>query len=184
MNWLDVALVGFIGFLTWSAWRTGFVRELVVFASTILAVPIAGIFYERMSPKVNPIVDDPELAKMISFVAILAGVFIAGQVAAHMLKRTVTMLNLGAFDKLAGGAFGFIKAVIICQVALIALVVFQKPDITQTIDDSPVAGKLLDAAPAVLTVLPARFDDGVKLFQQASETLNNLPIAQPTPTAR
>ena len=80
MNWLDLFLVAFIGFITWSAWRTGFIREVVSFAAVVLAIPIAGVFYKSMTPKVNPIVDNLDLARMISFSAILLGVIIAGQV--------------------------------------------------------------------------------------------------------
>ncbi len=181
MNWLDIALVAFIGFITWSAWRTGFVRELVSFAATVLAIPIAGVFYKQMTPKVNPIVDNPDLARMISFAAILLGVIIAGQVAGHLLKRTVAMLNLGAVDRLSGAAFGFLKAVIICQVVLIALVVFQKPDLSDTINGSPVAGKLLDTTPVILAVLPSLFDNGVHTFQKAYDQINSLPVPVPTP---
>lgn len=176
MNWLDVVLVAFIAFITWSAWKTGFIRELVSFAATILAIPIAGVFYKQMTPKVNPIVDNQALASMISFAAILIGVIIAGQVAGHLLKRTASMLNLGAVDRLAGAGFGFLKAVVICQVALIALVVFQKPDLSSSINGSPVAGKLLDTTPAVLAVLPSVFDNGVKAFQKAYNEINSLPI--------
>ena len=49
-----------------------------------------------------------------------AGVLIAGQVASHLLRTTAEALNLGQVDKIAGGAFGFLKGVLICQVILIA----------------------------------------------------------------
>lgn len=172
-----------MGFVTWSAWRTGFIREVVSFAATVLAIPIAGVFYKQMTPKVNPIVDNLDLARMISFAAILLGVIIAGQVAGHLLKRTVSILNLGVVDRLAGAGFGFLKAAIICQVVLVALVVFQKPDISDAIDGSPVAGKLIDTTPAILAVLPAAFDNGVKGFQKAYSQINRLPIPTPTPAA-
>ena len=108
---------------------------------------------------------------------------LAGQVGGHLMKRTASMLNLGAFDRLAGAALGFLKAVIICQVVLIALVVFQKPDLSTTIDGSPVAGKLLDTAPAVLTVLPSTFDHGVEAFQKVAAIINGLPGGRPAPAA-
>jgi len=181
VNWLDVVLVAFIGFITWSGWRTGFIREVVSFAATVLAIPIAGVFYKQMTPKVNPIVDNLDLARMISFAAILIGVIVAGQVAGHLLKRTVSLLNLGVVDRAAGAGFGFLKAVIICQVALVALVVFQKPDLSDSINGSLVAGKLIDTTPAILTVLPSAFDNGVQAFQKAYDTINSLPIPTPTP---
>lgn len=182
MNWLDIALVAAIAFVTWRAYVNGFIRELVSLSVAFLAIPIAGIFYGDMFPKVKPIVDNDNLARLVSFLAILIGVIVAGQVAAHLLKRTVAMLNLGALDHVAGGAFGFAKAVLIAQVVLIALVVFPKPDIQPSIDDSAVATALLDAAPAVLAFLPGTFDKGLNVFLDGAQAVSDaLPVASPTP---
>lgn len=183
MNWVTILLLAVIGLLTWRAWRNGFVRELVSLGSLILAVPIAGIFFDDMYPKVHPIVDSRPLANLVSFLAILAGVIVAGQVAAHVLKQAVAILNLGTADRLAGAAFGFIKAVLLCQVLLLAFVVFPKPDLREDIDASPLATALLNAAPPVLAVLPARFEDGLDLFLDGAQRLDDLvPGDTPTPT--
>ncbi len=114
MNWLSIALLVVIGLSTWRAFVNGFIRELVSLCVAILAIPIAGVFYDDLYRKLSPIISNETLAKLVAFLAILAGVIIAGQVVAHLLKRTVAMLNLGAADRLAGAAFGFLKAVIIC----------------------------------------------------------------------
>jgi len=166
VNWLDALLVAAIGFAAFRGYISGFIRELVTTLSVILAIPIAGILYDDMYPKVQPIVENEQLAALISFLAILLGVMIAGQVGAHLLKRTAEILNLGALDHLAGGVFGFFKAVIICQVVLIAFVTFPKPDLREEIDDSRVATVLLDAAPTVLAFLPSAFEEGLDLFRE------------------
>lgn len=182
MNWLDVVLILAIGFSTWNGFRNGFIRELVSIAAVILAIPVAGIFYDDMFPKVEPIVDNENLAALISFVAILLGVIIGGQVAAHLLKRTAEILNLGVLDRLAGAAFGFLKAVFIAQVLLVALLRYPKPDFRDSIDNSFVATDLVDASPVVRAFLPTVFDEGVKLFKQHSGQLDDLvPGETPTP---
>lgn len=184
MNWLDVVLVAAIGFSTFNGYRNGFIRELVSIASVILAIPLAGIFYDDMFPKVEPIVRNEDLAALVSFLAILIGVLIGGQVAAHMLKRTAEILNLGVLDRIAGGAFGFLKAVFIAQVVLIALVTFPRPDVREDIDGSPVAQRLLDAAPTVLAFLPDTFDEGIDLFNEHIDALDALDelLGDETPT--
>ena len=172
MNWLDILLVAAIGLSAWRGYSNGFIRELVSIAAVILAIPIAGLLYDDMYPKVEPIVENADLAAVISFVSIMAGVIIGGQVVAHLLKRTAEALNLGFFDAIAGGAFGFAKAVIICQVILILLVRYPEPDMRDTIDGSSVANALLDAAPAVLAFLPDTFEAGLDLFRGATDALN------------
>lgn len=180
MNWLDVVLLVAIGFSTFNGYRNGFIRELVSIASVILAIPLAGLFYDDMFPKVEPIVDNEDLAALFSFFAILLGVIIGGQVAAHLLKRTAELLNLGVLDRVAGGAFGFFKAVFIAQVVLIVLVTFPRPDLRDEIDASPVAGRLLDSAPTVLAFLPQAFDDGIDLFKEHVDSSDG-PDATETP---
>lgn len=187
MNWLTVLLVVVIAFVTWRAFANGFIRELVSLSAAILAIPVAGIFYPHLFRKLNPIITNDTAAYLVSFLAILAGVIIGGQVVAHLLKGTVKMLNLGAVDQLAGAGFGFIKVVIICQVILIALVRFPSPDLQSTIDNSAVASKLLDTAPAVLAFLPKTFDTAIHEFNRGLDTANSLgngpatPAPSPTP---
>ncbi len=180
MNWLDILLILAIGFATYRGYKNGFIRELVSIAAVILAIPLAGIFYDDMFPKVEPIVRNEDLAALVAFVAIMAGVIIGGQVAAHLLKRTAEILNLGILDRLAGGTFGFLKAVFIAQALLVALVTFPSPDIRGHVDSSPVATRLLDAAPTVLAFLPGTFNEGIDLFREHVSSITG-PSASPTP---
>jgi len=164
MDWLTVVLLLVIGVATYRAWRNGFVRELVSLSAVILAIPIAGLFYNSLFLKVNPIIDNEQLAKLVSFISIIVGVIVAGQVAAHLLKRAVALLNLGIADQLAGAAFGFLKMAIISQVVLIALIRFPSPDLRGAIDGSPAARRLVDTAPLVLSILPKGFDEATSTF--------------------
>jgi membrane protein required for colicin V production len=188
VNWLSILLVGVIALITWRAFTNGFVRELVSLCVTILAIPIAGIFYDDLYKNLSPIITNDNLALLVSFLAILAGVIILGQIAAHLLKRTVALLNLGGADRVVGGLFGFLKIVIICQVVLIALVKFPSPDLQGSIDDSPVARELLATAPAVLAFLPNTFDktingflDGVAAAKSVHDAFGT-PGPKPSPT--
>lgn len=179
MNWVTILVLLVLGLMTWRAYRNGFVRELVSLAAVIVAVPIAGVFYDDLYPNVEPIIDNRVLAALISFLALLGGVIIGGQVTAHLLKRSVEMLNLGGADALAGAAFGFIKGVLVCQVVLIALVVFPDPDLREDIDNSAIGRALVDSAPVVLTLLPGSFENRVDRF---IDGVFDDDDAQPTPT--
>jgi membrane protein required for colicin V production len=188
MDWLTVVLLAFIGFISFRAYRNGFIRELVSLSAVILAIPVAGIFYNEMFPKVQPIVDNEKLAYLISFLSIFIGVIIAGQVISTVLRGFVSMLNLGVLDHAAGGAFGLLKAILVAQVVLSVLVVYPSPDVRGPVDDSRLATRLLESAPLVRTILPARFEDGVDLFLAGTAAIEGqLPgkaSATATPAAR
>lgn len=186
MNWLSIAIIAILALLTWRSYRAGFIRELVSLAAVILAIPVAGVFYDDMFPKVHPIVDNDALANLICFVSIFAGVIIAGQVASTLLKQMAEALNLGSVDHLAGAAFGFLKGVLVCQALLVAFVAFPSPDIREEIDDSVIATRLLDGTPFVLAILPDSFNDEVSHFfdglfneSEDEETPGATPTANP-----
>lgn len=164
MNWVSVVLVAAIAWFTWRAYRNGLVRELVMLAAVVFAIPIAGVLYDDMAPKVEPIVANGVLAALISFLAIMVGVVVGGYVVAFSLRQTVEMLNLGAADRLAGGLFGFLKGLLLCQAILIALVMFPNPDLRTEIESSPVARGLLRGAPLALRILPDPFEERVSEF--------------------
>jgi uncharacterized membrane protein required for colicin V production len=185
MNWVTVAIVVVCGLLTWRAYRAGFIRELVGFCALILAIPVAGVFYDDMYPNVQPIVDNDNLANLISFLAIVTGVVIGGQVVAYLLREAASVLNLGAADHIAGAAFGLLQGIVVCQVVLVGLVAFPKPDVRADIDGSPLATALLDGTPLIIAILPGYFDEVVGRFLDGVEIASGAldGEATPTPTA-
>lgn len=181
MDWVSIVIVAVAGLLTWRAFRRGFLRELVGLGALILAVPVAGVFYDDMAPKVEPIVDNATGAALLSFVAILLGVIVGGQLLGYFLRRGVDALNLGGADRLAGAAFGLLQGLLLCQVLLIALVIFPSPDLRVAIEDSVLAGRLLEIAPLALSVLPDGFREtidqflrGIEFIEEGLETLDDL----------
>ena len=176
MDWVSIVIIAVVALLTWRAFRRGFLRELVGLAALILAVPVAGVFYDDMVPKVEPIVDNTLASGLISFVAILVGVIVAGQLVGYLLRRSVDVLNLGGADRIAGGAFGFLQGLLLCQVLLVALVIFPEPDLRPHLDDSPIATRLLDGAPLVLSILPVDFREAVDLFLEGLEFLEGADL--------
>ena len=176
MDWVSIVIIAVVALLTWRAFRRGFLRELVGLAALILAVPVAGVFYDDMVPKVEPIVDNSLASGLISFVAILVGVIVAGQLVGYLLRRSVDVLNLGGADRIAGGAFGFLQGLLLCQVLLVALVIFPEPDLRPHLDDSPIATRLLDGAPLVLSILPVDFREAVDLFLEGLEFLEGADL--------
>ncbi len=176
MNWVSLVIVVIVVLLTWRAFHRGFLRELVGLTALILAVPIAGVFHDDLIPKVEPLVENSLASALISFLAILIGVILAGQLISFLLRRSVDVLNLGAADRIAGAAFGFLQGVLLCQVLLIALVNFPKPDVLTHIDDSPIATRLIEGSDFVLPILPNEFDEAVELFMEGIVLLERIPL--------
>lgn len=187
MDLVSLLLAGGIALLTWRAYRRGLVRELVSLASLLLAIPIAGVLYDDMTPKVEPLVANRTLAHLVSFLSILFAVVMGGQVAGYALRRGVELLDLGAVDRLAGGAFGFVTGVLLAQVVLLALVVFPSPDVRGAIDRSPVGRLLLETTPLVVQLLPDPFESVLDEFlgkRDAKVTADGVASLRPVEALR
>lgn len=182
MNWLTVLLVLAIGGLTYRGYRQGFLRELVSLSSLLLAIPVAGLIYDDFAARLDPIIGNPTVSGLCAFLGIIIAIVIAGQVGVYLLRRTAAVLNLGWVDDWAGAGFGFILGVVGCQVVLLALVVFPKPDIRDAIDDSALATALLDSGPVVLSLLPEVFESALDAFLAGAEEIEDALDGEPTPT--
>ncbi|HXG36923.1 MAG TPA: CvpA family protein [Dehalococcoidia bacterium] len=164
MSWLDIVIVLAIGWFTFSAYNAGFIREIVILVATILAVVIAGLYYDNLAKDVLVFIENETSARVISFLVLLASVFLMGQLAATLLKKTAALLMLGWADHLAGAVFGFLKGMIIVEVLLILFVTYPELGLEDAIADSALAQVFLDSLPVLLAILPDEFERAVEDF--------------------
>src|SRR5581483_3225349 len=124
MNWLDIVIVLIIGWLTFSAFNAGLIREVVTVAAALLGVIIAGLYYDNLAQDVLVFVGSDKAALVVAFLMLFGSVVLMGQLAAIILKQTASLLMLGWADHLAGAAFGFLKGFIIVEALLILFVAY------------------------------------------------------------
>ena len=164
MNWLDIVIVLVLVWFTLAAFRAGFVREVVTLAATVLAIAVAGFYYDDLAQDVLVFIDNEDAARVIAFLLLLGSIFFMGQLLAFLLRRLVSLLMLGWADRLAGAAFGFFKGLLVVEVLLILFVTFPQWGLDDAIDGSAVAPFFLDTIPFLLRILPDEFEAGVKAF--------------------
>lgn len=164
MNWLDIVIILIIGWFTLSAYNAGIIREVVTLVASVLAVVVAGLYYDNLATDVLVFVEDDTGAKVVSFLILLASVFLMGQLAATLLKRTASLLMLGWADHMAGAAFGFLKGVVIIEAVLILFVTYPSLELENAIQDSGLAQIFLDGVPILLGLLPDEFERAVDNF--------------------
>ena len=167
MNWLDGAILALIIWLTFAAFKAGFIRETVTVVATILGIIIAGLFYQDLAEDVLVFIDNETLARIVGFAIVFGAIVAAGQMVAMILKPTINLLQLGIFDQLAGALFGFVKAIVFIQIFLILFITYPKWGLDETIDESVfgrVAVRFVDRAPVIVEILPEEFGDQFDAF--------------------
>ena len=179
MSWIDLLIVGVIAWFTFRAFANGLIREVVTLGALILGVVLAGLFYAELAADIEFLIDDGTVRKLVSFMAILGGVVVLGQVLAAVLRRVASMLMLGPFDRLGGAAFGFAKGFILVQVLLIAVAIFPaSTSVAFAVDDAALTPFFLDSMPLVELTLPSEFHDALGTLGRWRENLpQELPSA-------
>lgn len=164
MNWLDGVILAIILWFTFTAFTAGFIRETVTIATAILGVVLAGLFYKDLAEDVLVVIDSQRAAWTVSFLGIFAATFLGGQIIAMLMKETVSLLQLGVFDSLAGALFGLFKGLLLIQMLLILFATYPSLGLKEAMDDSAFAPLFVDKAPILLRVLPTEFDAAEQLF--------------------
>jgi uncharacterized membrane protein required for colicin V production len=159
VNWVDIAILIALAWLTYSAFHAGFIREVVTIFSAVLAVAMAGLLYEKLAEDIQQVaVDNLETAEIIAFGIIFGAVILTGQLLAMFLKQAASLLMLGLFDSMGGALIGLIKGFVFVEIALIAGVTFEDLGVREAILDSAFADFFLQVLPVLKYILPGQFD--------------------------
>ena len=163
MHWLDLAIVALIAWLTYRAFAVGLIREVIMTASIILGAVLAGRFYAELSGDIAFAVSDDAWRDFVAFASIFAGVVVIGYIASSLMRRTASLLMLGAFDRIGGAAFGFATGFLLVEAALFAAITFPVSSaVDAAIDASLLAPLFLEGIPVLLALLPPEFEAAVE----------------------
>lgn len=175
MQWVDLLIVGVVAWMTFRAFANGLIREVVTFVALIAGILVAGTYYQDLSADIAFLIEDDLTRNFASFIALVAGVVVLGQLLAIVLTHTASLLMLGPFDHMGGAAFGFVKAVLLVQVVLLAVAVFPpSTGLAAAVDESTLAPLFLDDVPSVQLALPPEFEhalDQLARFRGAASVI-------------
>jgi membrane protein required for colicin V production len=162
MNWLDLAITGVIAWSTFSAFRAGLIRVSVSLASVVAGALLAGRFYGRLADNIDFLVAEPQLRRLIAFMAIFVGLIVLGQVLGALLKSVSALLFLGPLDHLGGAVFGFVQGVLVVELLLFLFTAFPViGGLPHTLDGSTLAPVFIERIPIFELLLPKEVRDAV-----------------------
>jgi membrane protein required for colicin V production len=165
MSWVDAAIVVVLLFFIVTAFQNGFIRETISIAAAIGGVVLAGALYDDFSDAFFDSIDNETTKNVISFIVILGGVTLLGQLVAILVHPAVVIMQLGIADQLLGGLFGAIKGLTIITALLVLMVTYPRYDMDERIRDSAFAELLIEASEPLLKILPDEFDAHVDAFR-------------------
>lgn len=146
----------------------GFIREILWVAAVLLAAIIAGLFYHSSGPLFKDVVKTENLALFFAFFMIFVGTLIAGALIIWLVTRFMKFAKIEWFDRVLGGAFGFIRGWLLVAVLLLGLTAFNVQ--TEGIKNSGLTPYFLPGARVIAVMTPydlkARFLVGYRAVEQ------------------
>ena len=164
MNWIDFLIVAAMVWFGYSAFNAGLIREVITIMGAVLAVALAGLFYEELATDVAVAVSNEQTARIIAFAMIFGATIQASQLLALFLKQAASLLLLGLADSVGGAAIGIAKGALFVEIALILAITFPNLGFENAIDDSLIAPFFLDFLPVLKHILPGEFKNAIDSF--------------------
>ena len=168
-NWLDWTLAAVVLVSVVSAFRKGFVRELISLAALVVGLVVATLKYDRASAWFEDLTRSHQAAQGLGFLALFLGTLLVGALLSALAGRMIKQAGIQRLDRILGAFFGLIRGVAVDCVLLLALVAFAIK--VEAVRLSALAPYLVDGAGVVAGVLPGdlkvQFREGVQKFKSS-----------------
>ena len=154
MNFLDWLLIVVIAWSILAGFASGFAREGVGFAATVLGILFGFWFYAIPAAWVRDYFS-ARVSNLVGFFIVFAIVMLVGAVVSRILQRIFKWSGLSFVDRFLGGAFGLVRGVVLCVAVVTVITAFAPAPPPQIIAESKVMPYLTNAANIMAALAPS-----------------------------
>lgn len=169
MGVADWIILAFLVFSVATAAWEGFFHEAFGLAGLVVGYLVAAWQYRRIADWLEPVLKQPWLGEVASFLVIFFGVMLVAFLAGRLTRWMMKEAGLTAMDRTLGGLLGLLKGCLIVAIVLVAMAAFTPT--SRWLQRSELAPYFLVAGRAVIWVAPAdlrhRFDQGLDYLRNA-----------------
>jgi membrane protein required for colicin V production len=165
LDWLVVAIVLYS--IVMSTMR-GFVRELLGLVTVVAALVLSAWFHNDLAVIFEDVVRTENLALFLGFSLLFVGTLAVGFTLIWLTYRVFKIAHIEWFDRVLGGAFGFVRGWLIAAAIFVGLTSFEVR--AESVRNSELAPYFLAGSRAVVAMTPfqlkARFLIGYEEVQR------------------
>lgn len=173
LNILDIGVLAIMAYFVVRALMRGLVREVLGLLGIVGALFAVALGYAPLSAFLHQLSGEQSfLWDALALTLILVVVFVAFSYLGHVLARLVHSGPFSFLDRLAGGAIGLVKGVLVCYLLLNILLVtlsFHMPDMFR---ESRLAPRVISMGRTVVDLVPddiaRKMQDKAGLFKPSS----------------
>lgn len=119
MNWADLAILALVLVSALVGFYRGFIRETLSLISWILAFWAAFSFSQPGSAWFVQYIESPQLRIVAAFAVIFVASLLLLSLISYLLCRLLLVSGIAGTDRLLGGLFGIVRAVVLVSVVLL-----------------------------------------------------------------
>ncbi len=158
MNWLDIVILIPLLAGTYSGFRNGLARGVIVLVGVIAGIIIAGQSYEMVADSLG-IFDNQRVQEAAAFAVVVAVVVLVFWLAGWMFRKMLSLLMLGWVDRVGGAAVGAIVGLLFGASVVWAVGLIPGSAGVDAIAESVLATAVVDGSDSIRAILPSAFDE-------------------------
>lgn len=156
LTWFDFLLLAVAVTTTIVGLVRGLVREVLGVIAALAGLILAANYYPNLSHLVRDFIPGRQTREFICFGVIFVVVLVLGVLLGRLISRQFSGLSK-FFNRILGGAFGFIKGAFFCGVIVLGFTVF--PSDKTIVLRSRLAPAALRVTTAIVQVVPKELKD-------------------------
>jgi membrane protein required for colicin V production len=162
MNWIDLLLLAIVGASVVSGLMTGLARAVVGLAATVAGIIFGFWSYGMVSGHIQDYVNSRPVANLIGFCLIFFGFVIVGHLVGRILAKFFKWVGMSWFDRLLGGAFGFVRGMLVAVALVTVLLAFAPKPPPSSVVDSRFLPYVMSASDVVAALTPHEIKDACR----------------------
>ncbi len=176
MTNIDWLILGVVALTVLVATKHGFFREAFGIGGMIVGYLLAAWQYPYVATWFAPYTKSEALAEILGYFAIFMAVLVLAGLTGKLCQWLMKEVGLSWFDRLMGGALGFLKGSLSVAVLLVATTSFAPT--SKWVSDSALAPYFLVVGRAAIWIAPsdlrARFYQGLEMLHRGQQSANVL----------
>lgn len=155
MNALDVSFLILIGISVIYSFIRGLVREIFSLLAIILGFLGASYGYAILAVWLKKWVENETLALVLGFAILFLAIAFSLSLAGKLLSNFIKSMDLSWADRVGGGAFGLLKAILLIAVIILVLTAFL-PAKSKILRESVISPSVMTIARGLSWVVPEK----------------------------
>jgi membrane protein required for colicin V production len=152
VNWLDVVLGIIVLVSVVAGIKKGLARTAVGLGAAILGL-LCGLWFHGMVASYLTFTSR-SIAHLVAFFVIFLTFVLAGSLIGFVIERVLKLVRLSWLNRLAGGAFGLVRGVLVAAIVVMAVMAFTPRPGPRSVTHSRLAPYVIDTARAIAAAAP------------------------------